>query len=230
MRILAFDTALEACSAAVLSVEGSARKLAHAYERRIRGHAEALLPMIEQVMGEANLAYGDLDRIAVTVGPGTFTGTRIGVATARGLALAIPAPLIGETTLAVMAQSAVMQGVRKPFAVAVDARRGQIYFQLFETSAGALGAPAVLSPDEAAAHLPAGPVTAVGSGAALLAEAAARRGSQVGVALPDLQPDAAALAELALAHAPNGRPVAPLYLRPPDAKPQTPALEGGARA
>lgn len=230
MRILAFDTALEACSAAVLSVEGAARKLAHAYEPRLRGHAEALLPMIEQVMGEAGLAYGDLDRIAVTIGPGTFTGTRIGVATARGLALAIPAPLVGETTLAVMAQSAVMQGLRTPLAVAVDARRGQIYFQLFESAGGASGAPAVLPPDEAVGQLPPAPVTAVGSGAALIAEAAARRGLQVVVALPDLQPDAAALAELALTREPDGRPVAPLYLRPPDAKPQASALEGGAGA
>lgn len=141
MRILAFDTALRACSAAVLIVKGAERKLARAYEARERGHAEVLMPMIEQVMREAGSAYQDLDRIAVTIGPGTFTGTRIGIATARGLGLALAIPVIGETSLAVMAHGiqARSGSEDQPLAIAVDARRGQIYFQHFDAGSGTSG-------------------------------------------------------------------------------------------
>jgi len=100
VRILAFDTALGACSAAVWA---DGLVLARAFEPRSRGHAEALLPMIEAVLAEAGLRLDALDRLAVTVGPGSFAGTRVGLAAARGLALATGLPLVGVTTLEAVA-------------------------------------------------------------------------------------------------------------------------------
>ncbi len=99
MRVLAIDTALAACSAAVLDLDRGGI-LAHASRLMERGHAEALMPMVAQVMSEAKLEFGELDRIAVTIGPGSFTGMRVGVAAARGIALAAAKPIVALTTLA----------------------------------------------------------------------------------------------------------------------------------
>ena len=85
MKILAFDTALNACSVAIAD---DGQVLAHTHEKRRRGHAETLLPMIEDEMKKAGITYEDLDLLAVTVGPGTFTGLRIGLAAARGISIA----------------------------------------------------------------------------------------------------------------------------------------------
>src|SRR6202049_1267733 len=127
MNVLAFDTCLGAVSVAVRWQGPAGDWLTrHAHEARERGHAERLMPMMAEVMDEAELAFSDLDRIAVTVGPGTFTGVRVGVAAARGLALASGAALVGATTLAVMAHQAsellgpARRGERA-LAVAVDA-------------------------------------------------------------------------------------------------------------
>ena len=109
MNILALDTTLGACSAAVArtGTGAYAPKVFSAYELRTREHAEAIVPMMTRVMDEAGLAYDELDAIAVTTGPGSFTGVRVGVSTARGLALALSLPLIGVTSLEVMAQMAL---------------------------------------------------------------------------------------------------------------------------
>lgn len=226
MNVLAFDTALEACSAAVLRTDGG-RRLARAHERLGRGHGERLMGMIGTVLAEAGIDYRRLDRIAVTVGPGTFTGTRIGVATARGLALVLGVAVVGATTLQVMAHQARQErtGCRdQALAVAIDARRGQLYIQCFGADGAPLAGPAVSDITAAAHALPVGVAVAVGSGAAALAETARRLGRRLDAVLPDLQPDAAALAELALSLSPATAPVAPLYLRPADAKPQARAL------
>ena len=100
MRILAADTALGACSAAALE-NGKVR--AHAFQLMARGHAEALAPMVEQVMREAGLAFTSLDRLGVTTGPGTFTGQRVGLAFMRGLALTLPRPVARDAIAAVVA-------------------------------------------------------------------------------------------------------------------------------
>ena len=99
MRVLAIDTALEACAAAVLDTE-SAGIMAHESLAMQRGHAEALMPLIKRVMDRAGLAYAALDRVAVTIGPGSFTGLRVGIAAARGIALAAGKPAVGLSTLA----------------------------------------------------------------------------------------------------------------------------------
>ena len=121
MKVLAFDTALGACSVAAWS-EGEI--LAARHQRLERGHAEALMPMVEAVRAEAGLAYDEFDLIAVTVGPGTFTGLRIGLAAARGLALASGVALVGLTTLEVVAWG-IPEQVRgaDPVLAVHDARR-----------------------------------------------------------------------------------------------------------
>src|SRR5436305_8407122 len=98
MLILAIDTALDACAAAVLDTDAN-RILAHESQPMKRGHAEALMPLIARVMKTSGIAFTSLDRIAVTTGPGSFTGLRVGLSAARGIALAAAKPAAGLTTL-----------------------------------------------------------------------------------------------------------------------------------
>lgn len=227
MQILALDTSMGACSAALLQESSGGRVLAARSQRMDRGHAEALMPMVAEVMSEASTRFGELDLIAATLGPGSFTGVRVAIAAARGLALVTRATCWGTDSLTVMARGALSEmqasGGRPSFAVAVDARRGMIYFGMFEQKGRRLAGPLLLSPEEAAARLSKQVRLAVGSGAAMLAEAAARQGAKLEARLPDLQPDASALAELA-SEAEGSMQLRPLYLRPPDAKPQAASI------
>jgi tRNA threonylcarbamoyladenosine biosynthesis protein TsaB len=224
MNVLAFDTCLGAVSVAVRRQgPGGNWQMHHAHETRERGHAERLMPMMAEVMDEAGLAFSDIDRIAVTVGPGTFTGVRVGVAAARGLALASGVAMVGATTLAVMAyQADLLLGPTRGnrlLAVAVDARRGSVYLQLFAGAQDEAGPPLLLGADDAGLRFGPGPVIVVGSGGDLVAAAVRVAGGQVEATLADLQPDARALALLAADLAP-ATPLRPLDLRPPDVKPQ----------
>ncbi len=227
MNILALDTSMGACSAAVLRAGDGARQLHALHVEMPRGHAEALMPMVEEVLADAEIEARDLDLIAATVGPGSFTGVRIAIAAARGLALATGARVFGTDSLTVMARTATLEGAapKAPFAIAVDARRGMLYLGIYDADAHKLDGPLLVAPDEAIAHLPATLRIAVGNGAQALAEAAAARGRAIETMLPTLQPSAAALAEIALASGETTDVLRPLYLRPPDAKPQAPALE-----
>jgi tRNA threonylcarbamoyl adenosine modification protein YeaZ len=222
MNILALETSMGACSAAALRGEGEARKLFAQQEAMDRGHAEALMPMVAEVMAEAGLGFSDLDLIAATTGPGSFTGVRIAIAAARGLALVTPAKLFGTDSLTVLARGARENDVvaEAPLAVAVDARRGMLYFGLYDADRRKLQGPVLIAPEDAAALLPRELRIVVGSGAGLLAEAGQRRGQHIAAKLPDLQPSAAALAEIAAERGENVPVLRPLYLRPPDAKPQ----------
>ena len=224
MNILAFDTCMAACSAAVTRGEGGAVRLFRAYEQRERGHAEAIVPMILGVMAEAELGFDELDRLAVTVGPGSFSGVRIGVATARGLVLASGLPAVGVTTLAVMARQVIAlgaQGEAKCLGITHDARRGQIYLGLFDRKAAPLSEPMVIGVEEALNLLPHSSLVVAGSGGSLLAEVARDAGRELEAVLPDLLPDAGQLAEMAVEQPISDEPLRPLYLRPPDAKPQS---------
>jgi tRNA threonylcarbamoyl adenosine modification protein YeaZ len=218
MNILALDTSMGACSAAVLRTNGAERTLFVRQEAMARGHAEALMPMVAETMAEAALPFAELDVIAATTGPGSFTGVRIAIAAARGLALVTGARLFGTDSLTVMAKAA--EHLAEPFAVAVDARRGMLYFGLYDGDARQLEGPLLLSPGDAAQRLPATLRRAVGSGAASLAEAAAGRGLRVAASFAELQPSAAALAQIAYESGETSPTLKPLYLRPPDAKPQ----------
>jgi tRNA threonylcarbamoyladenosine biosynthesis protein TsaB len=226
MNILALDTSMGACSAAVLRDDGAARHLVVREALMARGHAEALMPMIAEVMAEAGLDFAALGLIAATVGPGSFTGVRIAIAAARGLALVTPAKLYGTDSLTVMARLALSTGVvrHEPLAVAVDARRGMLYLGLYNEEGRKLDGPLLLAPDDAATLLPSNLNSVVGSGAVLLAEARARRGRILKAELPELQPSAAALAEIALESGETVPMLRPLYLRPPDARPQAQAV------
>src|SRR5271155_2637574 len=128
MKTLAVDTALGACSVAITS-DGAT--LAHHWVPMPRGHAEALAPMVERAMADAGVAFADLDRLAVTTGPGTFTGQRVGLAFMRGLRIALGKPLIGLTTLEVMAAAAGAEARTPPVAVLHEAKRGEVYAALY---------------------------------------------------------------------------------------------------
>ncbi|MEJ2434853.1 MAG: tRNA (adenosine(37)-N6)-threonylcarbamoyltransferase complex dimerization subunit type 1 TsaB, partial [Pseudolabrys sp.] len=121
MRVLAIDTALGSCAAAVLDTAGGAI-VAHESLAMQRGHAEALMPLIARVMERAKLKFSDLYRIAVTAGPGSFTGLRVGTAAARGLGLAAEKPVVGVTTLAAFAAPLIAADDSTPVVAAVDAR------------------------------------------------------------------------------------------------------------
>lgn len=204
--ILAIDTCLTACSVAILDGE---TVLAARSEAMPRGHQERLAPLTRELMAEAGISFPALTRIGVTVGPGSFTGLRVGIAFAKGLAAALDIPAIGVGTLEAMAFG------REGFVAAViDARRDQVYVQLFGDGA-ALTAPDALAVGTAAARIAevyhGGPATFVGSGAPML------EGVLAGALIetPD-GPDPVAIARLAARSA--VRPVRPLYLRAPDAK------------
>ena len=225
MNILALDTSMGACSAAVLREGSGARGLFAREALMARGHAEALMPMIAEVMDEARLDFAGLDLIAATTGPGTFTGVRIAIAAARGLALVTRAKLYGTDSLAVMARSArAACDLAAAFAVVVDARRGMLYLGLYDRAGRKLDGPLLIAPDDAVGLLPKDLLTVVGSGSPLLAEAAAVRGRQLQALLPELQPSASALAEIALESGETVSVLRPLYLRPPDARPQATAV------
>ena len=227
MNILALDTSMGACSAALITRDGARRRVFARAETMARGHAEALMPMVAGIMGESGTAFAALDRIAATTGPGSFTGVRIAISAARGLALVTQAKLFGSDSLTVMAKEAHDLGVTRgaPFAVAVDARRGMLYLGLYDANARRRDGPLLIAPDDAA-NLLSGGLIAVGSGAARLAEAAHASGLSVEVRLTDLEPNAAALAALAEASGETVATLRPLYLRPPDARPQTHAQVG----
>jgi len=216
MRLLAIDTAYEACS---VGIAGGAGRPVLLTEVIGRGHAEKLMGMIAAAMGEAGLAFADLDRLAVVVGPGSFTGVRVGIAAARGLALVSGTPLVGIGTLAALAESAREQAGAVPILAVIDARRDEIYAQAFNADGSERSLPLAISAADAAAMLT-GDMRLAGSGADLVRVAAGR---DVPVIHRESSPDIAAVLRLgARAPAPVAPPK-PLYLRPPDAKPQAAA-------
>lgn len=208
--ILAIDTCLGACSAAVL--DGGFPRAARS-EAMERGHQERLAPLAAEVMKAAGVRFEELDRIGVTVGPGSFTGLRVGLAFAKGLGLALGKPVVGVNTLLALAASTGSFGETMTAAV-VDARRGQVYLQAFEQG-DALGEAEAITAEDAIVRLLGWsrfPWTLIGSGSPLLADGL--EGATVH-SRPAPRPETVArLAELA-----TPEPVRPLYLRAPDAKP-----------
>jgi tRNA threonylcarbamoyladenosine biosynthesis protein TsaB len=211
MKILACDTALGACSAAVLDGE---KILAHRFEVMARGHAEALAPMVEDAMRESGLEFSQIDRLAVTVGPGTFTGQRVGLAFMRALRVALKKPLIGLTTLEVMAAAAQQESGIALAASLHDARRGEVYLQLMR-GRESLAGPVVLLFEAALERLR----DIAAREKIVLAGTAAEAAQMPGTVLSGIrQPDALWLARLAQDAPAPDTPPAPLYLRAPDAK------------
>ncbi|WP_439514935.1 tRNA (adenosine(37)-N6)-threonylcarbamoyltransferase complex dimerization subunit type 1 TsaB [Oceanibaculum nanhaiense] len=227
MKILALDSALSACSVAVLA-DGAVRAVRR--QAMARGQAEALLPMVRAALDEAGLGFADLDRLAVTIGPGSFTGLRIGLAAARGLALATGLPLTGITTLEALAAAvdpAARQG--RVTVALIDSRRGDVFVQIFGGDAVPLSAPAAADPAALDALLPAGPLLLAGDAAPAALDVLARAGRDVALATDSAQPDPVAVARLAAARplpeGPVTAPVTALYLRAPDVTlPRPPVL------
>jgi tRNA threonylcarbamoyladenosine biosynthesis protein TsaB len=239
MRILALDTATAATAVALALPDGSLRTRRHDPEPGARpGHAAQLLALAVALLDEGGIGFADLDRIAVGVGPGTFTGLRIGVATARGLAQAHDLALVPISTLRALAatadrETAVAVGhpatPPPPVTLAVlDARRGEAFAAAWSREAAAEPAsapllePAALTPEAlgaAVAALPSQPL-AIGDGALRFRDQLEAAGAQVpGDDSPLHRVDAAAHCRLAAAMEPTARDaVLPAYLRLPDAE------------
>jgi tRNA threonylcarbamoyladenosine biosynthesis protein TsaB len=205
--ILSIDTCLAASSVAVLDGD---KVLSARSEPMTRGHQERIAVLAREVMAEARVKFSDLTRIAVTIGPGSFTGLRVGLSFAKGLATALSIPCVGVNTLEALAASVDAPGL---VAGVLDAKMGQVYLQVFD-GGKALMAPDALEVAVAAARLvelwSGGPATLVGSGAPLVA-AALPQAAVLNLAYPD----PVAIARLAAARPPPGLSPRPLYLRAP---------------
>ena len=216
MKILSLDTAMAACSVAVIDT-GSALPLAAAFVPMERGHAEALPPMVAGVMTEAGLDFSQIDRIAVTTGPGTFTGVRIGLAFARGLGLARGIPVIGIDSLSAVAANETQ---RAPLLVAADARNDEVYSATFDPDGNQMTAPKISTVRTAATSLPEGGLVLGTASRAVIAAS-----GRMDLFLSDAGdvPVAAHFARMAEC-LPSGPMPSPVYLRAPDAKPQSAPL------
>ena len=148
MLILAIDTALDACAAGVLDTDAG-KLVAQESLPMKRGHAEALMPLIARVMKVSGVAFAALDRIAVTTGPGSFTGLRVGLSAARGIALAAGKPVVGLTTLTAYAAPMVGRNSEQPVISAIDARHDHVYFQVVSGNGSLLISPRVAPIEEA---------------------------------------------------------------------------------
>lgn len=209
MIVLAIDTAGVNCSVAVYDATGDL-VLAQAQETLGKGHAERLSSMIDEVVSAASLAPADLGLIGVTIGPGSFTGIRVGVAAARGLALALGIPAVGVTTLDVLSEMARRSGETGAVIAAIDAKRGEVYLQPFDEAGRPAAEPQAMLLDDARGFVASKGGKVAGSGRAALANELAEADHF----------DIEAVARLATRQPKvTGKP-APLYLRGPDAKPQ----------
>ena len=223
MRVLAIDTALAACAAAVLDT-GRGVVIAQESQDMLRGHAEALMPLVARVMEQAALDFAALDRIAVTIGPGSFTGLRVGIAAARGIALAAGKPAIGLTTLAAYAAPLIAADSANPVVTAVDARHEHVYLQIFGPGGRTLVAPRLASLRDAVQRAAASVSPRLaGNAAALLAAAWPEHEPPPGAVAQRVAPEIDWVARLGAAADATGAPVKPLYLRAPDAQPQAAA-------
>lgn len=217
MKILALDTAASWCSVAVYDSDGDV-VLADVSENIGKGHAEVLMDYVERAVTEAKLSLREMDRVAVNIGPGSFTGVRIGVSAARGFALALGVPAIGITAFEALAAETQSLSPEKPVLVVLDAHRGEIYAQSFDMKGGASASPLILSREEAEALAASQAKNTVlaGSAAPAINEAIGSRFT-LGPVEPTAKIDT--YARLASSRQPGDAPK-PLYMRGPDAKPQ----------
>jgi tRNA threonylcarbamoyladenosine biosynthesis protein TsaB len=227
MLILAIDTALDACAAAVLDTDGN-QVIAQESQAMKRGHAEALMPLIARVMKESGIPFADLDRIAATTGPGSFTGLRVGLSAARGIALAARKPAIGITTLTAFAAPHVSEHGVHPIISVIDARHDHVYLQVVAGHGEPLVAPCVAPMAEALAASRFGAPHLVGNAAAILAERWPTDAPAPVRVDQQAAPDIGWVAWLAAAVDPAVAAPRPFYLRAPDAKPPADQLPRAA--
>ncbi len=215
MQILAIDTAASLCAACVLD---AATGVVLGREARDigKGHSEELMAVVEAALAAAGTTLADLSMIAVNVGPGSFTGVRVGVSAARGFGLALRIPVVGVTSLEALAQEAAAIHPRRTVIVANQAGRDQLYLQRFEADGSTAGprlAPAAEALDELAGES----LVLTGSAAE---ELASRAGAAIGLASTAATADIATYARIAAARGLPGLAPRPLYLRDAVAKPQ----------
>lgn len=222
MLLLAFDTAGPDCAVALARSHagGAAEILVQRSERIVRGHAERLMPMIEAALGETHLGFADIGVIAVTAGPGSFTGVRVGIAAARALALALDIPALGIGSLEALVFPIAEDHSRGTAVAVLDARRGEVYGYAEDLASGSVLVEAAAMPvaDLAVAMRSAAPpLLLTGTGAPLLSATLAD-GTACILATAEAA-DITDIARLGFRRS-GGAPPAPLYLRGADAKPQ----------
>jgi tRNA threonylcarbamoyladenosine biosynthesis protein TsaB len=220
VRILAIDTALAACSICVME-EGAAAPLMRESLVMERGHAEALVPLLQKTLHALDGGLKSINKIAVCVGPGSFTGLRVGLSAARALGLAAGVPVVGVTSLSAYAAPHIIAGTTLSIATLIDARHGNAYCQCVTGGGRMLIAPARMAVPEIIEILNrSGGVKVVGPGADLLRADLGALGLQIFIEASDPAPDIAWIARLGLAANPETAPPDPLYLRGADATPQ----------
>lgn len=219
MKLLAIDTAANLCAACVFDTASDTEPVAGTVDVG-RGHVEHLMSLIADTLDRSGLHYQDLERIAVSVGPGSFTGVRVGVAAARGLSLALNVPAVGITTLEAIAAETRKAMPNRPVLAAIDARRDEIYFAAYDHTGCCAREPQVSTAALVAVLAEETGSILAGSAAHLIAP----------LMRPDANPDFGVQGATAgietyarLAAEATATDVAPkpLYLRAPDAKPQT---------
>jgi tRNA threonylcarbamoyladenosine biosynthesis protein TsaB len=223
MRVLAIDTALAACSAAVLDTDYGGGVLASDSLSMTRGHAEALMPLIYHVMQRSELTFPEIDRVVVTTGPGSFTGLRVGISAARGIALAADKPAVGVSTLTAYAAPLLADDDSTPVIAAIDARHDHVYLQVFGVGGRVLIAPRLAPMSDAIRAVSDAQSRIVGSAAQSIADRLPR-----GAPLPLLvdvreAPDIIWVARMGAVLPEGQSPPKPQYLRAPDARPQNSA-------
>ena len=218
MLILAIDTALDACAAAILDTDNN-KVIAQESQAMKRGHAEALMPLVARVMKQSGIAFGALDRIAATTGPGSFTGLRVGLSAARGIALAASKPVVGITTLTAYTAPYLSEHGAHPIICAIDARHDHVYLQAVTGHGEPLLTPRVAPMAEALATSRFGAPHLVGNAATILAERWPKDALAPVKVDQQAAPDIVWVAWLAAAVDPDVATPRPFYLRAPDAKP-----------
>jgi len=222
MRIIAIDTALAACSAAVLDTTYGGIVASESLPM-IRGHAEELMPLLRRVMAEAAMTFADIDRIAVTTGPGSFTGLRVGIAAARGIALAAGTPIVGLSTLSAYAAPHMAADDRFPVVAAIDARHAHVYLQVFAPGGRTLTPPRLAPLSDAVRAAAEASACIVGSAAQAIAAALTDADAAPALVDPRPAPDIAWVARVGAVLPEDQSPPKPQYLRAPDAQPQNAA-------
>jgi tRNA threonylcarbamoyladenosine biosynthesis protein TsaB len=211
--LLAIDTSANLCAVCLWDGAGAVSSLTRDIGT---GHAEQLMGMIDDAFGQAGRTYADLTRIGVVIGPGSFTGVRVGVSTARGLALALTIPAVGVTTLDGLAAEARESNHGQAVLSVIDARREQYYSALYDAKGARLAEPAVLDLDGTVARAGEGRLVLTGSGSAALAEQMPAAEIVGNAATASVE----TYARLAAAMPAGVEKPKPLYLRGADAKPQ----------
>lgn len=219
LRVLAIDTALGACSACIVQA-GEPLPLAADTIPMDRGHAEALMPLLDRLSAQVDGGFESLDRVAVTVGPGSYTGLRVGISAARGIGLAAGIPVVGVATLSAYLAPLMVGEKRGLLTAAIDAKHGQIYIQAIAPGGRTIIPPGLMTYRDAIRLLGSGPIMIAGSAAPLLAAEARAQGVEALISDASSHPDIAWVARLGILADPNQALPKPLYLREPDAKPQ----------